>query len=71
MAAKLYRNKTDMAYYIADGAGQTHGPYISRDAAKAEWPRIKRNRDRRERDQVMRDMGLTKVKGALGGVYWE
>jgi len=26
---------------------------------------------RRERDQVMRDLGLTKVRGAMGGVYWE
>jgi hypothetical protein len=26
---------------------------------------------RRERDQIMKDLGLTKVKGALGGVYWE
>ena len=26
---------------------------------------------RKERDQAMRDLGLTKVKGALGGTYWE
>ena len=26
---------------------------------------------RKERDQVMRDRGLVKVKGALGGTYWE
>ena len=26
---------------------------------------------RRERDQVMRDIGLVKVRGALGGTYWE
>ena len=29
------------------------------------------NRMRRERDQAMRDCGLVKVKGALGGTYWE
>jgi len=29
------------------------------------------NRDRREREQVMRDMRLTKVRGNLGGTYWE
>lgn len=23
------------------------------------------------RDQIMRDLGLVKVKGAMGGVYWE
>ena len=26
---------------------------------------------RRERNQVMKDLGLVKVRGALGGVYWE
>ena len=26
---------------------------------------------RREREQVLRDLGLVKVKGALGGTYWE
>jgi len=26
---------------------------------------------RRERDQVMRDCGLVKVRGAMGGTYWE
>ena len=26
---------------------------------------------RKERESVMRDMGLVKVRGALGGVYWE
>ena len=28
-------------------------------------------RRRRERDTLMRSMGLIKVKGALGGTYWE
>lgn len=31
----------------------------------------RRNKTRRDRDQVMRDMGLTRVRGALGGIYWE
>ena len=30
-----------------------------------------RNKNRRERDQALRDLGLKKVRGALGGVYWE
>jgi hypothetical protein len=30
-----------------------------------------RNQARRERDQVRRDMGLVRVRGALGGIYWE
>jgi hypothetical protein len=30
-----------------------------------------RNRARRERNQGMRDLGLVRVRGALGGIYWE
>jgi hypothetical protein len=33
--------------------------------------RRKRSMARRNRDQAMRDLGLVKVKGALGGTYWE
>lgn len=33
--------------------------------------RIKRNRVRRERESAMKDCGLVKVRGALGGTYWE
>jgi hypothetical protein len=33
--------------------------------------RAMRNKARRDRDQVMRDMGMVKVRGALGGTYWE
>ena len=33
--------------------------------------RRERNSARRERDQAMRDMGLKRVKGNLGGIYWE
>jgi len=36
-----------------------------------EKARIRHNAARRERDQAMRDMGLKRVRGALGGVYWE
>jgi hypothetical protein len=30
-----------------------------------------RNQARRDRDQAMRDIGMTKVRGNLGGTYWE
>lgn len=33
--------------------------------------KIERNARRRERDQAMRDCGLVKVRGNLGGTYWE
>lgn len=36
-----------------------------------EAKRKARNARRRERDQAMRDLGLVRVRGALGGVYWE
>lgn len=32
---------------------------------------MRRNAARRDRDQAMRDLGLVKVRGALGGTYWE
>lgn len=33
--------------------------------------RRERNATRRARDQAARDCGLVKVRGALGGTYWE
>ncbi len=30
-----------------------------------------RNATRRERDGVLRSLGLVKVRGGLGGTYWE
>jgi hypothetical protein len=30
-----------------------------------------RNARRRVKDRAMRDLGLVKVRGALGGTYWE
>jgi len=34
--------------------------------ADAEFERARRNKTRRERDSVMRSLGLVKVRGALG-----
>lgn len=31
----------------------------------------KTKRQRSSRDSIMRDLGLTKVRGAMGGTYWE
>jgi hypothetical protein len=47
-----------------------NGAKFSNDTARDIIPQI-RNYNRRERDKVMRDMGLTRVRGGLGGVYWE
>lgn len=38
---------------------------------KAKAKRDRKNQARRERDAIRRDLGLTRVRGALGGVYWE
>ena len=46
-------------------AGQkVGGPYASVKIAK-------QTRNRREKDSFMKSMGLTKVRGNLGGTYWE
>lgn len=42
------------------------------DAAEARGKRRARARARRnEREATLRSLGLTKVRGALGGTYWE
>jgi hypothetical protein len=35
------------------------------------WRNVKANAARKFRDQAMRSCGLVKVRGALGGIYWE
>jgi hypothetical protein len=42
---------------------------ISERKRKARNARARRNR--RERESCLRDLGLTKVRGSLGGTYWE
>ena len=42
------------------------------DAAEANGrKRAKARAARKERDSLMRSLGLVKVRGALGGTYWE
>lgn len=38
---------------------------------KAAARRAKANANRRAREAALRSCGLVKVRGALGGVYWE
>ena len=38
---------------------------------KEQLRRRRATANRKGREQVMRDLGLTKVRGAMGGVYWE
>ena len=32
---------------------------------------LRRAKLRKERDEAMRSLGLKRVRGALGGIYWE
>lgn len=52
-----------LAEFTLDG-WKYHGPYKDAKAAKAA-------RNRREKEEIMKSMGLVKVKGAMGGTYWE
>jgi len=45
--------------------------FLNHSHTKAYHDKELHNARRRERDQVMRDMGLKKVRGNLGGTYWE
>ena len=38
---------------------------------KRKHNRARARANRKARESVMRDLGLVKVRGALGGVYWE
>ena len=49
------------------GCDNTNGD--TNDKAKKARERAKKRR--RERDEVMRSLGLKKVKGSMGGTYWE
>lgn len=62
-----------MKTYHSDELGQVTVPGAEEQDGLAieKAKRDRRNRERRERNQVMRDLGLKRVRGALGGVYWE
>lgn len=45
--------------------------YLDGEQLKKEQKRIERNRVRRERHAILTDMGMKRVRGALGGVYYE
>lgn len=48
------------------------GKFQTREQAEKELgKRVRRNNARKQRDDLLRSCGLTKVRGALGGIYWE
>ena len=58
-------------YMAKYGAGNPHLQHVDDAERFAKIEREKKNRARRERNQAMRDLGLVRVRGNLGGVYWE
>jgi hypothetical protein len=63
----IIRKKSDQKIYIREfsfDAVKYHGPYKDVKAAKSA-------RARREKDDVMKSIGLVKVRGAQGGTCWE
>jgi hypothetical protein len=47
------------------------GDNLCRDCEEGRRKKESRNKARRERDSIMRSLGLVKVRGSMGGVYWE
>ena len=65
---KIVRSKKNQQIYLAEvtdiGLKILGGPYKSKEHAE-------KARTRRARNEAMESLGLTKVKGNLGGVCWE
>jgi len=51
--------------------GTKDGENLCEACDSKELKRLARNKARRERHQAMLDCGLVRVRGALGGVYYE
>ena len=48
-----------------------HNQCASCEETEKKHVRGKRRALKKAREQAMRDMGLVKVRGAMGGIYWE
>ena len=63
--------RTGVASYQEDGVTvypdhETEAKVVAKVRA-----RVRGQSTRKAKDQIRRDMGLVKVRGALGGIYWE
>lgn len=73
MKYSLLKNKIsgERSIRINDGSGTM----IKESENPIEYARLRKlalvNINRGQRDDAMRSIGLVRVKGALGGVYWE
>lgn len=69
--SRTFESRTD-AYVYADAAntGRTDEQCMEL-VRKAQNKRRKQSENRKARDEAMRSIGMRKVKGNLGGAYWE
>ncbi len=58
-------------YVLSKGLMDLDRPFDSEKEAIADMKRILRNKARRERHEMLTSLGLTRVKGSLGGTYYE
>lgn len=63
-------------FIVIDEDGQpVDGPFFSREEAATEATyrnqKARRNENRQAKNEAMQSLGLVKVRGAQGGVYWE
>ena len=66
----LSRNRREAVESGQWGSAQTYAHEMEH--VKAQYrTQARKNKARRDRDDVMRSCGLERVRGALGGVYWE
>jgi hypothetical protein len=70
---ELGSNFDEAAFRKACEIGPVDGlrAQMERKRCEADIKRVKRNASRRAKDQAYRDLGLVKVRGALGGIYYE
>lgn len=72
---RLMINKASGEKFIIENRG-IHGQFITKETENpTEYARLRKlalaNYKRRANDEAMRSCGMVKVKGALGGTYWE
>jgi len=51
--------------------GTKDGDNVCESCERKELRTVQARRNRREREAALRDCGLVKVRGNLGGIYWE
>ncbi len=74
---KIFTDFDGTKYYqnfrgdIVDENGNLLTLEVESNVRKILEQRNKRNRAQRAKNQAMKDLGLVRVRGALGGTYWE